>query len=64
MACAARDFSRVIELDPEDAESYYETGMSRVELGEYHGAIDDFDHAARLDPHHPYAAQERDIASK
>ena len=64
MGQAVRDFSRAIELDPDDAESYYERGMSRVELGEYDGAIEDFDRAAKLDPDHPSIAQERAVAVK
>ena len=43
---------------------YYRRGMSRVELGEYRGAIEDFDEAVRLDPDHPSVAQERDAAVK
>ena len=39
-------------------------GMSRVELGEYDGAIEDFDRAAKLDPNHPSVTQERAVAVK
>ena len=36
--------------------------MCRVEIGEYDAAIEDFDRATKLDPDHPYVAQQRAAA--
>ena len=61
---AVGDFDRAIALDPGDAESYYERGMARMELGQYPQAIEDLGQAARLDPQHPFAESDRQAASE
>lgn len=46
---AAKAFSRVIELDPSDAEAYQRRAMARANLGEYTAALNDAQEALRLD---------------
>ena len=54
-----------IALDPGYAESYYERGMLRIELGRYAEAIEDLDQAASRDLHlHPFAESDRKVASE
>ena len=59
---AVRDFGRAIELD--DAESHYERGSARIELGEYYGAIEDLEEAVRVNPQHPYADSGRKVVAE
>ena len=61
---AVRDFGRAIELDPVDAESHYERGSARIELGEYYGAIEDLEEAVRVNPQHPYADSGRKVVAE
>ena len=53
---------RAIELDPGDAESYYERGMVRMGLGQYRKAIEDFDHCIGLNPSNEFVSHDRQIA--
>ena len=47
---AIADYSRAIELDPDDAAAYYNRGNAKSELDDYHGAIADYSRAIELDP--------------
>ena len=38
--------------------------MARTELGQYPEAVEDFDQAARLDPQHPFAEADRQVAAE
>ena len=60
---AVRDFDRAIELDTGDAESYYERGSARVVLGAYFRAVGDLEQSLRLNPDHPFAEYDREVAS-
>lgn len=45
---ARNDFGMALDLDPEDAETWYMKGTSRLNLGDREGAMSDWEHAARL----------------
>jgi Mlc titration factor MtfA (ptsG expression regulator)/Tfp pilus assembly protein PilF len=47
---AERATSRVIELDPSDAEAHQQRAAARVKLHKYRDALDDCEAALRLDP--------------
>ena len=47
---AAEDFSRVIELEPDNAVAVYSRGACLAKLGDLAGAVKDFDHAITLEP--------------
>ena len=55
---------QAIALDPGDAESWYERGMTRIELGQYQEAVEDLDQAARLGPPRPLAEDDRKVADE
>jgi len=51
---AIDDFTKAIELDPENPEIYIKRGdIKEVVLEDYQGAIDDFTKAIELDPKNP-----------
>ena len=52
---SARDFERVIDLDPNDADSYYFLGQDYMALQQYPSAIDAFHKALELNPFHASA---------
>ncbi len=47
---AILDYSREIEIDPQDAFAYYNRGVAKFELGDKQGAISDFDQVIAIDP--------------
>ena len=47
---AIADFTKAIELDPDDAVAYYNRGNSKRKLKDYYGAIADYTKAIELDP--------------
>ncbi|MGB6483668.1 MAG: FG-GAP-like repeat-containing protein [Candidatus Acidiferrales bacterium] len=53
---SARDFQRVIALDPNDADSLYFLGQDYITLHDYAKAIAAFDAALNLNPFHASAA--------
>ena len=52
---AIADYDRAIELDPENAEGYYNRGIAKSGLDDYHGAIADYDRAIELNPNYAEA---------
>ena len=52
---AAADYGKATELDPANADAYYEQGDAYVEMGEYDQAITDYSKAIELDPGHALA---------
>ncbi|MDR0600900.1 MAG: tetratricopeptide repeat protein [Treponema sp.] len=57
---AVEDLSRAIELDPNNADAWYERGLAWTLLGERDKAIQDYEQACALDPNHKKAAAKRD----
>ena len=47
---AIADYSRAIELNPEDADAYYNRGNAKSELGDYDSAIADYDRVIAIKP--------------
>ena len=56
---AMEDFSRAIELDPENVTALFHRGVVRVVRGRYDDAIQDFDRVIQLDPRHAAAYYNR-----
>ncbi len=50
---AIADFTRAIEIDPQDAAAYYNRGNAKDELGDYQGAISDYNRVIKQYPNHP-----------
>jgi tetratricopeptide (TPR) repeat protein len=46
---ALSDFTKVIELDPDDPEAYYERGFTYLRLNNWEEAIADYDRSIALD---------------
>ena len=44
------DFTKAINLDPNDADSYTFRGSTKASLGDYIGSISDYDKAIELKP--------------
>ena len=59
---AIDDFSKVIEIDPDDAEAYYNRGLAYAHKGEYDRAIADFNKAIELNPNDVAAYHNRALA--
>ncbi len=47
---AIADFTRAIEIDPQDALAYYNRGLSKYNLGNHQGSIADYNKAIQIDP--------------
>ena len=47
---AIPEFDEAIRLSPQDAEAYYNRGLSYGNLGQHQRAIQDYDEAIRIDP--------------
>ena len=43
------EWDAAIEQNPEDVNAYFERGLAKIELGDYSGAVLDFDEAIALD---------------
>ena len=48
------DYSRAIELNPGEADAYYVSGGAKFDLGDYRGAIVDFDKVIEIDPDYKF----------
>jgi tetratricopeptide (TPR) repeat protein len=58
-AQAIADFTKAIELDPNNATAYFNRGLAQVNLGDPEQAIADFTKAIELDPDHALAYNNR-----
>ena len=47
---AISDYTKVIEINPNDSTSYYNRGLAKHNLEDYYGAISDYTKAIELDP--------------
>ena len=61
-ALAKNDLTRVVELNPTDADAYNDRGYLYRVIGEYSLAIDDLTKAVELNPNHSLAYSNRGIA--
>jgi len=44
------DYTKAIEIDPNDADAYYNRGISKSDLKDYYGAISDYEKAIEINP--------------
>src|SRR5262245_4004174 len=51
---AISDYTKAIQLKPDDADAYYNRGISRKHNGDLDGAIADYNKAIGLTPHKDY----------
>lgn len=56
---AIADFSKAIQLNPHEADFYYQRGLILRELSDRQAAIQDFDNAILRDPRHAWAYLQR-----
>lgn len=59
---AIADFSKAIELDPENKYAYYSRGTAKYELEDYIGAIADYSKAIEITPKNASAYYYRGLA--
>lgn len=59
---AAKTYSRIIELDPKDAEAYFNRGTAKGMQEDHVGSIADYDQAIALDPEFATAFGNRGVA--
>jgi tetratricopeptide (TPR) repeat protein len=52
-------FQSVLEIDPDNSESWYNVALSLVELGDYDRAIHHLDKALEIDPYDEFIADAR-----
>ena len=57
-------FDKAIELDPKDANAYYNRGLAKSELKQYKEAIADYDKAIELNPKDAAAYYNRGVGKK
>lgn len=56
---AIEEFSRVLVLDPENADAYYNRANVYADLGEHGAAVEDYSATIRLEPDHDFAFYNR-----
>ena len=61
---AIEDYSKAIELDPDDADAYYNRGVAKKKLKDYYGAINDYSKAIELKPDYADAYVNRGISKE
>ena len=59
---AISDYTKAIELKPNNAAAYYNRGFSKYFLKDYSGAISDFNKAIELNPNYANAYNNRGIS--
>lgn len=59
---AVEDYTKVIELDPENLRAYYDRGIANTQLGNYEQAVADYDRASELAPNEETIYLNRGIA--
>ena len=63
LSAAISDFSKTIELSPQNAEAYHSRGLAKISMGDYHGAINDYNQVIRLNPQNAEAYNNRGVAN-
>ena len=61
---AISDYTKAIELDPNEAVAYYNRGISKHNLKDYYGAISDYTKAIELDPNEANAYNNRSVSKE
>ena len=61
---AISDYTKAIEVQPNDYENYYNRGVARLTKGDNDGAIEDFSRAIEMSPQFPLAYNNRGNARK
>ena len=59
---AIEDYTRAIEIEPNNAYAYNNRGFTRYSLGDKHGAIQDYMKAIRINPKYTLAYNNLNIA--
>ena len=57
---AIEEYSKAIEINPEDASAYYNRGNKKSDLKDYRGAIKDYSKAIEIDPENASAYYNRE----
>ena len=58
---AIQDFTKAIDINPNDANAYYYRGLAKSDLDDFRGAIQDFTKAIDIDPNDANAYHNRGI---
>ena len=61
---AIADLTTVIEMDPQDAVSYYNRGLAKSHIEDLQGAIADYNKALEIDPQGAFTYANRGLAKK
>ena len=61
---AIADYTKAIELNPNDADAYYNRGNSKRNLKDYYGGIADYTKAIELNPNYANAFLNRGISKE
>ena len=59
---AISDWSKAIEINPQDADLYYNRGVAKGDLEDYQGAIADYTKAIEINPQYAVAYFNRGVA--
>ena len=58
---AIADYTKAIEINPNDAAAYRNRGISKARNGDYYGAIADYTKAIEINPNYAYAYYARGV---
>jgi len=58
------DYSKVIEINPQDSDAYYNRGIAKQKSGENQGAISDYSKAIEIDSQYADAYANRSITKE
>ena len=61
---AISDYTKAIEIDPNDLDAYINRGISKRKLKDYYGAISDYTKAIEIDPNYKSAYKNRGISKE
>ena len=61
---AISDYTKAIELDPDDADTYYNRGNAKDNLKDHYGAISDYNKAIEIKPDYAKAYHNRSITKE
>ena len=61
---AIADYTKAIEINPNNASTYYNRGLVKYKLKDYYGAIEDYTKAIEIDPNFANAYYNRGLSKK